>query len=186
MSNKATWSQPDKHPSGIRRKEAAMLSLEDLCDLDSAGLVRIVQGKGNKDRMVPVGAEAVSWLKRYLRSARPALVRPWLARNPHLDDHRRVFASKRGGPLGENDLGRAFWRWRRAAGIEAPVGAQALRRSCATELMRNGYVALAAMDLKDTLRKYHPRERDLEADRESARGMPGPAGAAVEKGPKGD
>ncbi|KNC28261.1 hypothetical protein FF38_03893 [Lucilia cuprina] len=57
--------------SGIRRKELSLLRLEDV-DL-SRGALRVHQGKGGKDRVVPLGERAVSWIQRYLKEVRPTL-----------------------------------------------------------------------------------------------------------------
>ena len=158
------------YSSAIRREELANLSLYDL-DIEG-GLVCVKNGKGGKDRMAPIGAHAVQWLKRYLEAARPTL----MGRN---DEHGRVFVSKSGRPMHPNQVGIVVKRWGRVAGFEKSVGPHALRRSCATELIRAGanlghvkdilghedysslksYVQLAAVDLKEALRKFHPRER---------------------------
>ena len=157
------------YSSAIRRQEVIALAVEDL-DLD-AGLLTVRQGKGGKDRVVPVGRHAVDWVRRYLQAARPALMR-------RTDDHGRVFVTKRGQPLDGSAVREIVRRWSRAAGIGKPVTPHTLRRSCATEMIRAGanpahvrdllghedftslgaYVNLAAHDLKEAIAKYHPRE----------------------------
>lgn len=108
------------------------------------------------------------------------------------EEHGRVFVSKRGLPLDGSAVREIVRRWAKAAGIATPVGPHTLRRSCATEMIRRGanpahvkdilghadfasidaYVRLAVVDLKETLRKYHPREqRDSLPDLEENRGI---------------
>jgi integrase/recombinase XerD len=159
------------YSSAIRRGELASLTVEDL-DL-AGGLVRVTHGKGGKERMAPMGAHARHWLQVYVQSVRPSLLRG----KP--DEHRRLFVSQRGNPLIPEEITQIVARCARRAGMKTLVGPHALRRSCATEMIRNGanpahvkdilghedfqsiqaYVKLAAVDLKIALAKYHPRER---------------------------
>ncbi len=60
------------YATGIRRSELAHLAVFDV-DVDRQTLL-VRQGKGRRDRMVPIGERALAWIGRYLRSARPALV----------------------------------------------------------------------------------------------------------------
>ena len=61
------------YSTGMRRMELIRLKLYDL-DLER-GTLLIRQGKGKKDRYVPIGERAVAWLQKYLREARPAACR---------------------------------------------------------------------------------------------------------------
>jgi integrase/recombinase XerD len=135
--------------------------------------VRINLGKEGKDRVVPMGAHAVVWLRKYIVSARPALLGPGRIEADGL------FLSWRGRPLNPDEISAAVERWRVALGMDKPVGPQALRRSCATELIRDGansahvkdilghedfsslaaHVKLAVVDLKEALNRFHPREQ---------------------------
>lgn len=96
----------------------------------SDGVVRVTQGKGGKDRLVPMGMEAQHWVERYLREARPAL----------LDQHRSdaLFVTGRGGPMTRQ----AFWQLVRKyavkAGILAPLSPHVLRHAFATHLLNHG------------------------------------------------
>lgn len=158
------------YSSAIRRAELAHLTLLDP-DLEH-GLARINQGKGGKDRIVPIGVHAIDWIKRYLVSSRPYLMKG-------KDEHGMLFVSKSGRPLKPDAMNIIVGRWSNAAGIEKKLSPHALRRSCATEMIRNGanpsdvkdllghddfsslgpYVKLVAADLKEAQAKYHPRER---------------------------
>jgi len=96
----------------------------------SDGVVRVTQGKGGKDRLVPMGMEAQHWVERYLREARPAL----------LDQHRSdaLFVTGRGGPMTRQ----AFWqlvrKYAMKAGILAPLSPHVLRHAFATHLLNHG------------------------------------------------
>ena len=59
------------YSTGMRRLELIHLKLFDL-DLER-GIVTIRQGKGKKDRVIPIGDRAVAWIQKYLREARPTL-----------------------------------------------------------------------------------------------------------------
>jgi integrase/recombinase XerD len=157
------------YSTGLRRSEAANLTLDGL-DL-GGGLVHVRLGKGGKDRVVPLGTHAAEWMRRYLQSARPALL-------GRAEESGRVFLSKRGKPLNGDPVTLLVKRWREAVGLSNPVTPQGLRRSCATEMIRAGanpahvkdilghedfsslaaYVKLAVVDLKEALKKFHPRE----------------------------
>jgi integrase/recombinase XerD len=106
--------------TGLRRSQVAQ----------DAGVVRVV-GKGSKERLVPLGDEAVSWLARYLREVRPAL-----ARTSKRDE---VFLTQRQGPLTRQ----AFWalikRYALRAGIApASLSPHVLRHAFATHLLNHG------------------------------------------------
>ena len=59
------------YSTGIRRSEAVKLSVYDV--ENKRGVVRVREGKGGKDRVVPIGQRALGWLKRWLEESRPAL-----------------------------------------------------------------------------------------------------------------
>jgi site-specific recombinase XerD len=82
------------YSAGLRSREAVDL---DLADVDFEQELVRVRGKGGKERVVPLGEEAAHWLARYLREARPALVRG--AQNA-------LFVSVRGGRLDTSTLRR--------------------------------------------------------------------------------
>jgi integrase/recombinase XerD len=156
--------------SGLRRGECLRLDVTDL-DLGQA-LVLVRCGKGSKDRVVPLTARAVSALDRYLRVARPELVKD--AREPAL------FLSKYGLRMSRTCLWTLLGKHAKAAGIDAPVFPHVLRHSCATHLLKAGasirhvqellgheslqatalYTRVTIDDLHDLLARCHPRERE--------------------------
>jgi len=167
-------------PAGLRDRAmlellyAAGLRVSELVALKSAqvsldmGVVRVL-GKGAKERMVPVGEEAIAWLQRYLREARPRL-----ARGGASD---AVFVTPRGGAMTRQ----AFWHLVKRHGARAIPGKHlsphTLRHAFATHLLNHGadlrvvqlllghadisttqiYTHVARERLKQLHAKHHPR-----------------------------
>jgi integrase/recombinase XerD len=154
------------YASGLRLAELRQLRLEQL-HLD-AGFVTVI-GKGNKERVVPVGRAAVAALQRYLEAGRPPLVRP---RSPAA-----VFLTRRGTPFAPVTLWLRIKQRVRRAGIERNVTPHMLRHSFATHLLEHGadlrviqellghasistteiYTHVASQRLREVHQKYHPR-----------------------------
>ncbi len=154
------------YATGLRVSELVGLKLTALNLND--GVLRVT-GKGNKDRLVPLGEEAVTWLRRYLTEARPQL----LAK--HLSD--AVFVTARGGGMTRQ----AFWylikRRAHTAGIVRPLSPHTLRHAFATHLLNHGadlrvvqlllghsdisttqiYTHVARERLKQLHAQHHPR-----------------------------
>ena len=82
------------YSTGMRRLEIVRLKLYDL-SLDR-GLLLINQGKGSKDRYVPIGARAIAWLEKYIREGRPQLVSE--------PDDFTVFLTAQGEPFSRDHL----------------------------------------------------------------------------------
>ncbi len=116
------------YATGCRASEVAGLRPADL-DL-VGGSLRCI-GKGNKQRIVPLGARAVAALTDYQRLDRPALVaaRPGVA---------ALFVSRSGRPLGRVALWRIVRHHARAAGLAGAIGPHTLRHSFATHLLAGG------------------------------------------------
>ena len=113
--------------SGMRRMELAQLTLSDI-DLHH-GTVMIRQGKGRKDRFIPMGQRAVRWLDRYLIEARPALVveqTEWT-----------LFLTEYGEPYKTHQLSDMTRRYMLRAGLPQ-CACHALRHACATHMLENG------------------------------------------------
>lgn len=158
------------YSSGLRAAELLGLDLDDI-DFDNA--TAIVTGKGNKQRVVPIGRTALRYLESYLKA-----VRPFLLRDP---GERAVFLDQKGHRLRYNALAMIVRSCAIRAGLgDMHVTAHTFRRSCATELLRGGanmyhvkdllghatlntlkhYAKLTITDLKKTHAKCHPRERE--------------------------
>ncbi|MHB1352750.1 MAG: site-specific tyrosine recombinase XerD [Thiobacillus sp.] len=115
------------YATGLRVSELVGLKLSAL-NLDD-GVLRVT-GKGNKDRLVPLGEEAVRRLRRYLAEARPQLLRRQVSD--------AVFVTPRGAAMTRQ----AFWylikRRAAAAGITRPLSPHTLRHAFATHLLNHG------------------------------------------------
>ncbi len=154
------------YASGLRLAELRNLRLEQL-HLE-AGFINVI-GKGNKERVVPVGRQAVAALNRYLEAGRPKLVTP---RSPA-----NVFLTQRGTPFASVTLWLHIKQRVRRSGVERNVTPHMLRHSFATHLLEHGadlrviqellghasigttevYTHVTGQRLRDIHRKFHPR-----------------------------
>jgi integrase/recombinase XerD len=154
------------YASGLRLAELRGARLEHL-HLD-AGFINVI-GKGNKERVVPLGRKAVAALRRYIDTARPQLVRPRSTAN--------IFLTKRGTPFAPVTLWLRVKQRVRRAGIARNVTPHMLRHSFATHLLEHGadlrviqellghasiattevYTHVTGSRLREVHRKYHPR-----------------------------
>jgi integrase/recombinase XerD len=112
---------------GLRASEAISLELSQV-DLD-AGILR-TRGKGSKERIVPVGSEAVKALRVYLVKGRPRLV--------GIRDEPHVFVNQRGSGLSRQGLYKIVQRHARTAGLEDRMSPHTLRHTFATHLLAGG------------------------------------------------
>lgn len=120
------------YSSGIRAGEACKLTLYDL-DRDKR-TVTVKQGKGRKDRLVPVGHVALGWLARYLAEARPQLV----TKAKPGDAATRFFLTRTGHPFTPARLLRLVRAYARQAHLPATTTTHSLRHACATGMLRGG------------------------------------------------
>lgn len=161
------------YSAGLRRQELLNLDIRDV-DLEG-GLALVRQGKGGKDRVVPVGRVACKCLESYLGGVRQEIVR----RCPD-PTTQALFPSVKTGRLHRNALADLVARYARQAGIEKGVSPHTFRHTCATQLVKNRagirhvqemlgharlsstqeYIRLTITDLKEAHSKYHPREKD--------------------------
>jgi integrase/recombinase XerD len=117
------------YASGLRVSELVALSQEQI-DL-ARGVLRIT-GKGNKERLVPTGEEAVEWLQRYRREARPVLLKG------HDTAPAAVFVSRRGHGLTRQSCWHMIKRYALQAGIYKSLSPHSLRHAFATHLLNHG------------------------------------------------
>jgi integrase/recombinase XerD len=113
------------YSAGLRVSEAVSLSVDRL--YLGEGLVCVV-GKGDKERFVPLGGQALGWLRRYLDEARPRL-----AKSARVT---AVFLNFRGEELGRKGIWKNFKHYAVKAGLEGKV--HTLRHSFATHLLAGG------------------------------------------------
>jgi len=151
---------------GLRASETIGLELADL-DLRQ-GFLR-ARGKGSKERIVPLGRQAIAAVSGYLRSGRPKLVGE--------RTEPKLFVNFRGGPLTRQGLYKIVQRHARAAGLAERMSPHTLRHSFATHLLAGGcdlravqemlghadisttqvYTHLSGEQLKEVYFRAHPR-----------------------------
>jgi integrase/recombinase XerD len=116
------------YSTGMRRMELANLKLYEL-DTER-GTVMIRQGKGKKDRVIPIGDRAAAWLDKYIREARPRLVVE--------PDDRTVFLSNAGEPFCLDHLSDLVRTYVDAADVGKRGSCHMFRHSMATLMHENG------------------------------------------------
>jgi integrase/recombinase XerD len=152
--------------AGLRVSELIGLSHTHLLfDLD---VIRVV-GKGNKERVVPVGSAAQQWTTRYLRDIRPTLIKP--------ESGSAIFLNFRGQMFSRMGIWKVLRRYVKEAGLDKPVSPHTLRHSFATHLLEGGadlravqemlghadiattqiYTHIDREYLKEVHRTFHPR-----------------------------
>lgn len=114
--------------TGIRRSELARLCLWDVQWERGALFVR--EGKGRKDRVVPICERALAWVRRYVDEVRPRYALP--------SDDGRLFLAASGTGLEPDNLTVHVGSMVRAAGIEAKGSCHLFRHACATAMLEGG------------------------------------------------
>jgi integrase/recombinase XerD len=147
------------YATGLRVSELIRLRASDL-NLEAGYLS--TTGKGNKQRIVPIGDQAAQWLMKYIRDGRPALLRkrssPWLFVN-----------AKQGGSLSRVGFWKILKAYGRKAGISRMLSPHVLRHSFATHLLEHGadlrsiQMMLGHADLSTTQIYTHVLEARLRA-----------------------
>jgi integrase/recombinase XerD len=113
---------------GLRRTELARLELPNV-QLER-GTLTVRQGKGHKDRVVPIGARAGHWLERYGREVRPRLC---------LDTRvQSLFLTGYGEAFNPDVLTRMVSQWMEQAGLSKRGSCHLLRHTCATHMLEGG------------------------------------------------
>lgn len=116
------------YSTGIRRMEVINLRLYDL-DAERGTLV-VRQGKGRKDRVVPIGERAISWVTKYIHDARPQLVMP--------PDEGVLLLTQDGEPLSAIWLTQVVRRYIASAEIGKSGSCHIFRHTCATLMLEHG------------------------------------------------
>jgi integrase/recombinase XerD len=150
------------YATGLRVSEVSKLTLHDLNA--EAGFLRTT-GKGSKERIVPVGRQAVEWVNRYITEVRNGAAQS------------EVFLSTRGHAMSPKTIWHLIKKYARKAGITKPLSPHTLRHSFATHLLNNGgdlrviqellghadisttqvYTHVDQQRLKETHYRFHPR-----------------------------
>lgn len=119
------------YATGLRVSELTHLLLSELhIDL---GFIQTV-GKGNRERLVPLGDEAVYWTRRYLETVRPTYVRVLKSQQAPAE----VFLTQRGKAFTRQGIWKNLNKYVKQAGIPFRVSPHMLRHSFATHLLENG------------------------------------------------
>jgi integrase/recombinase XerD len=115
------------YSTGLRRMELPALAVYDV-DL-TRRLVIVREGKGRRDRMIPIGARAAAWVEKYLLEARPQLL---------IADCETLFLTDYGEPMSPEYLSDRVRRYMHFAGIHKPGACHLFRHACATHMLENG------------------------------------------------
>ena len=154
------------YATGLRVSELVNLTLSEV-NLQ-AGIVRVT-GKGNKQRLVPMGAQAIDWIDQYLKVSRPKLVKKTITD--------AVFLSSRGDAMSRQAFWQLIKKYIAVIGMEKQISPHTLRHAFATHLLKNGadlrttqmllghadlsttqiYTHIANERLKSIHAKHHPR-----------------------------
>lgn len=160
------------YSTAIRREEVANIKLVDL-DTES-GYIMIREGKGRKDRVVPLGENVCQWIDTYLIGIRS----DWI--NSDNDNH--LFLNRFGQGMSPMAIWCVVKKYAKAAKLRKPVSTHTFRHSCATHMLHNGapirhiqemlghaslettqvYTRITINDLKRIHSRYHPREQENE------------------------
>jgi integrase/recombinase XerD len=152
------------YSTGLRLGECIGIKLQDV-DFHR-GVIRVM-GKGAKERLVPVGDEALRWIRRYLDEVRPR----------YAGSLQELWVGYTGRPMIRHCIQTAIRKTAVRAGIKKPVTAHTLRRTFATHLLRRGasvrvvqeilghrtgqsidrYIRLEPKELRDAHDSTHPR-----------------------------
>ncbi|MBU1999165.1 MAG: tyrosine-type recombinase/integrase, partial [Candidatus Omnitrophica bacterium] len=154
------------YATGMRASELVGLKTDNV-NLD-VGFLRCI-GKGNKERIIPLGSKAITSIKRYLE-----LSRPHLAKKKVSD---LLFLNRFGAKISRQSLWKLIKRYAKEAGIKKPIRPHILRHSFATHLLERGadlrsvqemlghsnisttqlYTHINKDRLKSIHRQFHPR-----------------------------
>lgn len=158
------------YSTAMRREEAANLKLDEV-DTET-GYATIRDGKGGKDRVVPLGESVCQLIETYLAGIRA----DWIG----AENDQHLFLNRWGQQMDPNAIWAVVRKHARAANLKKPVSTHTLRHSCATHMLRNGapirhlqemlgheslettqiYTRVTINELKQIHAKFHPRERD--------------------------
>ncbi|MCP4268052.1 MAG: site-specific tyrosine recombinase XerD [Candidatus Brocadiaceae bacterium] len=155
------------YSSGLRVSELVALQINQIST--NLGLVRLT-GKGNKERIIPVGEEALHWLEKYIKKARPQLIKPGKSSDA-------LFISSRGSAITRQAYWQNIKKHLLVAGVKTKYSPHSLRHAFATHLLNHGadlrtvqmllghsslsttqiYTHIAQARLKSLHASHHPR-----------------------------
>lgn len=161
------------YATGIRSGELCNLTLYDV--QKDYGTITVRAGKGNKDRVVPVGEIAMGYVEEFINYGRNKF--------PQADTLSWLFLTIKGQPMKNKDISPIVQKYAARAGLKRYTTAHMIRHTTATHMLRNGapirviqemlghkrlettqiYTQVEIADLKETHQRTHPRERGLAA-----------------------
>ncbi|PAT13875.1 site-specific tyrosine recombinase XerD [Corynebacterium sp. NML 120412] len=156
------------YATGARVSEVLALNVDDASELEHGAGVLTVTGKGNKQRLVPVGSHAQDALQAYLVRVRPSFA---------TGKSHALFLNTRGGALSRQSAWTAIKQAAERAGVHKDISPHTLRHSFATHLLEGGadvrtvqellghasvtttqiYTHVTAENLREVWRQAHPR-----------------------------
>ena len=156
------------YATGARVSEVLALNVDDASELEPGAGVLTVTGKGNKQRLVPVGSHAQDALQAYLVRVRPSFA---------TGKSHALFLNTRGGALSRQSAWTAIKQAAERAGVHKDISPHTLRHSFATHLLEGGadvrtvqellghasvtttqiYTHVTAENLREVWRQAHPR-----------------------------
>lgn len=157
------------YSTAIRREEVSNIKIEDV-DTEM-GFIHIREGKGDKDRVVPLGESVCALIDTYLADIRPGWV--------NADKESFLFLNRWGHGMQPMAVWHIVKKYSRLAGLDKPISPHTFRHSCATHMLRAGapirhlqemlghaslattqvYTRITINDLREAHKKFHPRER---------------------------
>lgn len=163
------------YSSAMRRAELIALKLDDLNS--ESRVIAIRQGKGRKDRVVPIGQRALDWLNKYLTDGHPALI---------IEPSDAMFLTTLGNAIHPNNLSAQIRSYIQAAGISKRGSCHLFRHTAATLMLEGGadlrsiqtllgheqlnttqiYTHVAINRLREVHDKTHPGSSDRNPDRD--------------------
>ncbi len=155
------------YATGMRVSELVSIRAADL-HLDAGYLTCI--GKGNKERLIPLGEQAADWVQRYQQESRPVLLgKAGRSKTPRRAPIGRLFVNARGGALSRVGFWKILKGHGRRAGLKQPLSPHVVRHSFATHLLERGadlrsiQLMLGHADLSTTQIYTHVLETRLRA-----------------------
>ncbi len=115
------------YSTGLRRMELPNLQRYDV-DL-ARRVVFVREGKGKRDRVIPIGARAAAWVEKYVMEARPLLM---------VAEHETLFVTDYGEPVTPAFVANRVRRYKQFANISKPGGPHMFRHACATHMLEGG------------------------------------------------
>jgi len=127
------------YATGCRVSELAGMRL---ADLDLSGLFVLLHGKGNKDRIVPIGNTCKNAFLKYFAGSRAPLMLKY-----HVEEHQFVFVNNRGGALTDRSVRRILDKYVQKLALQKNVSPHTIRHTFATHLLEHGADLRAVQEL---------------------------------------